>query len=337
MNIVLSEVSPKADEVEGPLLLKNATIVTMSIVKKLTFVLPFTLSLIGFIFYLNYFLRNPSNIFSFDLVILWQIIYLSVAILLTALCFVVFAALANTWWLVIPLATATSFSTLLIIPNSLIALVVGSGLAFSFIISYTQISKKMSAYLNFSPTALLHSPAKQLATLILLVASLAFYLAADLDIKQHGFKLPDSILDTSLNIATSQMGSPGQTAAPTQALPSLTPQQIQLLKQNPDLLRQYGLDPTMLDQIANQPTSQPVSATALVKPMIQQQIDKFIKPYQYWIPGVLAVFFFLTIVSLISITSFFSWIFLWLIFWILEKTGFIKFEVEMREVKKLVV
>ncbi len=74
-----------------------------------------------------------------------------------------------------------------------------------------------------------------------------------------------------------------------------------------------------------------------IKQTAKDQIQGFIKPYQSFIPAVLAVLLFLTLQSLTSILNLFIYPLLWLIFFILEKTGFVKFEIEQREVKKLVI
>jgi hypothetical protein len=56
-----------------------------------------------------------------------------------------------------------------------------------------------------------------------------------------------------------------------------------------------------------------------------------------YIPAVLAVLFYFTLQFIAGFLEMLVPFLLWLIFWILEKTGFTKYVVEQREVKKLVV
>lgn len=75
----------------------------------------------------------------------------------------------------------------------------------------------------------------------------------------------------------------------------------------------------------------------LIKSAVKDQIQNFIKPYQNFIPALLAILLFFTLQSLTSIISLIIDPLLWLIFLILEKSKFIRFEIEQRPVKKLVV
>jgi len=126
---------------------------------------------------------------------------------------------------------------------------------------------------------------------------------------------------------------------PATQLPAISQEQIDLLKQNPDLLRQSGLDPKILDTLSQPKAAQtPQSLTQnLVKQTVKDQIQNLIKPYQNFIPAGLTLLLFLTLQSLTSIINLLIYPLLWLAFFILEKTGFVKFETEQRPVKKLVV
>lgn len=81
----------------------------------------------------------------------------------------------------------------------------------------------------------------------------------------------------------------------------------------------------------------PNLANDLIKKTVKDQVQNFIKPYMSFIPALLAVLLFLTFQSLVSLLNLFIYPLLWIIFLILEKTGFVKFELEQRPVKKLVV
>lgn len=75
----------------------------------------------------------------------------------------------------------------------------------------------------------------------------------------------------------------------------------------------------------------------LLKQTVKDQLQGLIKPYQGFVPATLAVMLFLTLQSLTSILNLLIYPLLWIIFYILEKTGFIKFVVEQRPVKKMLV
>ena len=74
----------------------------------------------------------------------------------------------------------------------------------------------------------------------------------------------------------------------------------------------------------------------LLKQTIKNQFQTFIKPYANFIPAILALLLFLTLQSLTSLINLFIYPLIWVTFYILEKSGFIKFTEEMRPVKKLV-
>lgn len=99
--------------------------------------------------------------------------------------------------------------------------------------------------------------------------------------------------------------------------------------QIPDSLIEQALKIT--DQTQNPQDSN------ILKQAVKDQVENFIKPYSGAIPAILAAGFFAVLQSLVSFINLLIYPLLWGTFYILEKTGFIKFEVEQRPVKKLVV
>ena len=318
----------------------------MIIFKKLIFVIPFLIFLAWFYFQLNFFFKDVYLIFGLNITTLYQLAYLAITLGLASLFFIIFCALANDWKFILPVSILGSLLPIAIFtaPSSLI-IFIGSFL--SLTCTYLLLSNKLKTYLTYSANTLLTPSVKTLAGFLILTSSLAFYFSAQAEIKTNGFKIPDSLIDTALKFATPQIPDvKGESIAQV----SLTPEQIELLRQNPDVLKQYGIDPNTLDQINQEPSSpkfpqisiSPKSPTNspsndLVKNLVQSQIQNLLKPYLNLIPVFLAVAFFITLHSIFSIISMLLPITLVFIFWILEKTGFIHFEKEMREVKKLVV
>ncbi len=156
-------------------------------------------------------------------------------------------------------------------------------------------------------------------------------------IAKKGFQVPDSLIDTALKM--SPVNRPQDETSTQTQLPNITPEQIALLKQNPDLLKQSGLDPKILDTLSQpQTTSNPQNLTQqLVKQAVKDQVQNIIKPFISFIPVVLAVLLFFTLQFFTSIINIFISPLLSLTFLILEKTGITHYEIEQREVKKLVI
>lgn len=302
----------------------------MLIVKKLVFAPPFILLLAAFYQNLNTYLGNIYFIFSLDFQVLIQIIIFLFLIILASLFFTIFATLSQDWKFILPVAFLASLSSLVLIPPPF-NLVILLGSMLSLIITYLTLSKRLSSYLNFQPSTLLLPSVNSLSVLLILVASVTFYLAADAQIKKSGFQIPDSVIDPIIAMSINNL--PEQPKI--QSEPQIPPEQLQMLRQNPALLKQYGLDPSVLDQINTQ-TPQTLQ-TSLIKNEVKKQVNSLLQPQVQFLPLILATLFFLTLKFGLSVLSVALLPLVWLVFWILEKSGFTKYEKEMREVKKLVV
>lgn len=301
----------------------------MILVKKLTFASVFWLSLAVLFYFASPLLKTTDLLFSLNLQTLYQLIILSVLILTSALMFVIFATLALDWKLVLPTVILSALIPLLFTPFNL-GIVFGIGLIVSLGLAYLNSENRMKSYLTFQASTLLSPSVKQLAVLLILTLSVGYYLSINNQVAQKGFEIPDSLIDTALKLMP-------QTNLPVAQLPQITPDQIELLKKNPEILKQYGIDPKQLDSLPVSKNTPSLNTTDMIKPLIKQQLQNIIKPYQKIIPAVLALIFFLTLQTFVSILEIFLPPIIWIIFLILEKTNFIHFKTEMREVKKLVV
>jgi len=211
------------------------------------------------------------------------------------------------------------------------------GIFLSLLLSNFNLDVVLKSYLNFQPSKLLGPPVRRLSGLLILTICIVYFFSTSKIINQNGFQVPDSLIETAIkmaplpeaNIPTEQMN-----------LPQITGEQLELLKQNPELLRQSGLDPQVLENLT---TSQeniqaPVNLTnQLIEQTVKDQVQNFIKPYQNFIPAGLAILVFLTLQSFTSMLNLLIYPFLWITFFVLEKTGFVKFEIEQRPVKKMVI
>lgn len=306
----------------------------MLLLKKLLFAPFFVIIFMILLSQISSLLTSYDFIFSLSVNGFILLIILSFFIIFSSFLFVLFATFANDLKFVLPLGIFVSILALIFLTPAL-GIVFMVGLLVSLALIFVSLQNTLKNYINFSPTILFSPHIKHLSSFLILIISITFFLSATKIIQQDGFELPDSLIDASLKFAN-PLESPGQESLPPQL--QIPPEQIEMLRQNPDLLRQSGLDPNILDNLDNS-VSQTVGnlSNDLIKQTVKDQIQGIIKPYLSIIPAILAVLLFLTLQSLASIINLLTYPLLWITFYILEKTGFIKFTTEMRPVKKMVI
>ncbi|RJQ24456.1 hypothetical protein C4577_07795 [Candidatus Parcubacteria bacterium] len=292
----------------------------MIFVKKSLFAILFLAFLIPALTSFAYVLKDFYVIFGLDGAIWVKQVLGVLFLLLSVTFFVVFCVLARDWVYVLFFALASFFLPLLIV-NDISFFVLGVGLVLVVVFGYLNVDKKMVSCVDFKPGRILVPSIVQITTSLLLVLSLALYFPVDLKIKEKGFVLPDAIIDASVGII-------GQNGASSPV--SLTPAQIAQLKENPDLLQQSGLADLGLDF-----SSLEGSMETVVKTQVKKQIEGIVAPFTGFIPVLVSVLFFLSLRFLVSILSFLLYPFIWLIFLILEKSGLVSYETEMKEVRKI--
>lgn len=308
----------------------------MILVKKL-FLAPLLLVVFGLLVSrLAPFLKSYEFIFSLSWDTLTQMIILAGLIILFSFFFSLYTTFAQELKFVLPVGLAAAFLPMLTLDPSL-GLIFAVGILCSLLLTYFTLINKLQTYLTFESNSLLGPSIRHLTSLLILTLSVVYFLSINQTVQNVGFQIPDAIIDTALKF-TAPAG--GETTQQEIVRSSLTPEQIDLLKQNPDLLAQYGLDLKMLDNL-NQPTtkqtSTPAASNEVIKQTVKTQLQNILQPYVGIIPAVLAVILFITLQSLVSILTLFIYPLLWIIFYILEKVGFVKFEIEQRTVKKMVV
>lgn len=310
----------------------------MPTLKKLIFAPFFLISLSILTFQLNPFLKSYDFIFSLSADTLFQLITLTSLILFTGFWFILFASLAFDWKIVLPVSLVASLLPIVLINPSL-GLILSVGTLSTLLLIYLSVENTLKNYLTFKPNNLFGPPIRHLSSLLILVISLTYFLSISQVIQQKSFEIPDSLIESALKLTP----LPEPTASqPQTAQPQLSREQIDLLRQNPDLLKQSGLDPKILDTLTPQKGNQATKPsqdllTDTLKQTIKDQLQTIIKPYQSVIPAVLAVLLFFILLSFASILNLLIYPLLWLTFYILEKSGFIKFTVEQRPVKKMVI
>lgn len=314
----------------------TVTYSTMLILKKLTFA-PFLLIVFIILLYqLSPLFKSYDFIFSLSLETLVQLIIISILISISSLLFVLFTAIAQDSRLTLPIAILVSLFPVSFLDQT-VGIIFGVGVLVSLVITHLSLENNMRTYLTFQPIQLLGPPIRHLSSLLIVVIALCYFLAINKIVAQNGFQIPDSLIDTALKFTPQSQGE--QTESSKQQ-PVISAQHLELLKKNPDLLKQYGLDPKMLDTLSQPQKSSktPVDlSSSLIKQTVKDQLQGFLKPYLSFIPAVLAMLLFLTLQSLTSFINLLVYPLLWLIFFILEKSEFIKFTTEMRPVKKIVI
>lgn len=298
----------------------------MPTVKKLIFAPFFLISFGLLLYFITPTLKSFNFLFSLSVNNLLSLIVITCLIFLSSFFFVLFATLANSWKIVLPLGIIASLLPLIILKDAL-GLVFTVGMLISLLVSFINLENSLKSYLNFKPEAILGPSIKHLSSLLILVICVTYFLSINKIIQEQGFEIPDSLIDTAINLSSPQSQVKGMKIAQGSAL-------------TPELLKQYGIDPSVLDTLNNSANITKEAGKVsqdLIKQAVKDQIQGFLKPYLGFIPALLAVLLFFTLQSLTSILSLLIYPLLWVIFYILEKTGFVRFEKEMREVKKLVV
>ncbi|MBI4039169.1 hypothetical protein HY384_04410 [Candidatus Daviesbacteria bacterium] len=305
----------------------------MLILKKLTFAPLFLISLILLIYNLAPLLKTYDLIFSLSANNLIQLVIISALISMSSFLFVLFSIFSLNWKLILPVGIFGSLIPMAFVNQSL-GLLMSTGILVSLVLSYINLDNIMNTYLTFQPISLLGPPIRRLCSFLIITFSIVYFLGINKVVTEIGFQIPDSLIDTALKIAQPAGSSQLQTTMPELSIPE---QQLEMLKKNPDILKQSGLDPTILDTL-NQPEKVSSGQTSeLIKKTVNDQIQSFLKPYLSFIPALLAILLFLTFQSLASIVNLLIYPLLWLVFYILEKSRFVKFEIEQRPVKKMVI
>ncbi|MDD2822518.1 MAG: hypothetical protein PHQ59_00375 [Candidatus Daviesbacteria bacterium] len=313
----------------------------MLIIKKLIFAIPFLLSITAFYIQAEPILKDPMLLFSFDLNLLLQLIYFAVSITATAYFFITFTALASDWKIVAPISLVGSALVLLFIASPE-ATYLGIGLFLAFCAVFALLLNKITKDpTSFHTSDYIIKPSGQLITIIVLITSAIVYLSISTSSQQMVTKMIDSVVNLSTEFIKNQQLAPQSEGNTQPSLPTLTSEQLTLLKQNPNLLKQNGIDPNILNQLDANKKNAPVTpqsiAAEAAKPMIIKQVTDMIQPYLPFVPFIIAFVFYLNFQFFTSITSLLFSPLAYLLFYILEKINFIRFETTTREVKKLVV
>lgn len=304
----------------------------MIILKKLLFAPFFLITFTLLILNLNSLFSSYDFIFSLSLETLISLITISALLILSGVSFALFVGLSQELMFILPVISLATIIPLFIIKPPLgIAMIIGTLIV--LLVTLVAINDSLKKYLTFDPKAIFNPSVKLMAQIFLLNICFSYFLSINQIIAKDGFQIPDSLIETALQF-TPGLGEDKQTSIPSL---SITKEQIELLKQNPEVLKQSGLDPKILDSL-DQPVNQEKNLTdELTKQLVKSQFEQMIKPYTNIIPIIVSALLFITLMSFNSLVGIFISPLLGIIFLILEKSGVIKFTTEMRPIKKLVV
>lgn len=326
----------------------------MKVVKTVIFAPVFLILLACSLYFLGPVLSHTDFIFTFDVNVLAKLLIFCGSLLLTYLFYSIFVTLSQDWKIILPIIFVSGILPLILLPAP-VNYIFTIGLIILLLLESVLLMHKLKTYITFSTATLLTPSIKALTTLTLVISVFSYYLLISADIAENGFEVPEQLIDYAMGLATSsaEKSIPVKGEKYLAQIPQLTSEQLKLLRENPDLLRQYGLDPAILDEYENasapnlpkpgavklpqKPEGGEESPNQLLRELIKNQFNTIIRPYQKIIPIFLAVGLFLILQPIISILSILINPLLWIIFKILQRSKFVKFYTEMREIKKLVV
>lgn len=303
----------------------------MLIVKRLSFA---PLYLLSFYFSLSQskpFLNSSDFLFSVSPDYLLKLLLFISLIMFTSIFFVLFITLSQDWRIIAPVLLASNLISFLVFPSPL-NLIMAVGFLTAGGLIYVLLDNKLKTYLNFQPASLLSGSVVNFSKLLIFLFSLALFFNLSSSANQKPFQVPDQIINSVLNILPQGSNQPSINS--NLNLANLPKEQLDLLKANPQALEQFGLSAKNLDSLS---LSKNLAPSALIKNAVSDQVNKFLEPYQSFVPFIFSFLFFISLTSIISLLSLLVSPLLWLIFSILEQTGFTRYIKEVREVRKLVV
>jgi hypothetical protein len=307
--------------------------------KKLLFTIPFLLLFYGFIYQLNFIFKDIYFVFDFGMVTFIKLVTIILLAVLANLFFSIFVTLAVDPKLIIPIIILAAIAPFIFLPSPYgLILALGSLATFGF--GFISINNKLATYFDFNPSKLLNPSIKTLTFFLILFCTIIFYFYSLSIIKEKPFQIPDSLIDSLITLTQQNQNESSQAEpSPTNQFPKLTKELVEQIKENPQVLKQYGLTPQSFDELIktqNSPTGE-IDTSLIAKSAIKDKLQMMLNPYLKYLPILLAAMLFSTLYFIESVLIILTPLVIKLIFMILEKSNFIKFTTETREVKKLVV
>lgn len=293
-------------------------------IKKSIFGVLFFISFVVMLYEVKQVLTQSLDLFSLDLKNYLPYLTFSAVTLLAGLLFVIFVTFSQDWKLITAVLLLSNLGCFLFFPAPF-SFLLALGFLSLYAFSYVVLDNKLKTYLTFQASTLLSPSVNSLARLFIVLVSVVYFLSTTAGFNPQTWQVPDSLVDM-VSSFTNQAVTPNT----AQSIPST---QLNLFKQNPELLRQFGINIDQLDNL----TTPATNTGNVLRNSIKQQLKRVFNPYLGYLPLLLAFLFFISLSSVVSLLAILTPVVVWLIFWVLDKTGFTRFEKTTREVQKLVV
>lgn len=300
--------------------------------KKIFFYLIFLFFFSTLIYQLSSMLIPNYLFFSFSLEIITQFLFLSSLIFLTGISFILFISLANDWKISFLGILASIFLSFIFLPITL-AIVFSASSFLAFLLIYFLLSIKLKKYINFNSLTFFNFSLNGFLFLFTVISSLIYFLFVNSQILEKGFKIPEPLITAAAD-ATSEIVLPESVNKNLNTLNTIG--QSALVLQSLGLGNQdLGLIGGTINESAN--ITKALSNQGIIRDSIEAQITKLLMPYYQFLEVILAILFFLTLQFILWVFSLFTPLVFLVLFFILEKTGAIKFVTETHKVKKIVM
>lgn len=175
--------------------------------KKLVLAPFFLISFAFACFRLSPFLDSYDILFSFNTDSIIQIIVVCALLLVSSLLFTLFVTFCQDLKFTALVVIMAAISPIIFLPKN-VSWILAFGFVAAFSLIFFNLNSKLKTYLTFQPATLLTPSIKTLSTLLILIFSVGFYLSISDQIKQAGFSIPDSLIDTTLQAMPQPLDGP---------------------------------------------------------------------------------------------------------------------------------
>jgi hypothetical protein len=218
---------------------------------------------------------STTLIFSLSPSVMQQLLLLGGSILLFSLLFLVFVSLSQDWRIVTPVMILLAALAAVLVPN-LPGYILGLGLFFILSLVFATVLTKLTTYITFDAPILFSSPIKMLSMLCCIVLAASYFVSINNIIVKQGFTIPDTLIDQALKMSPQLSNTTSMEEDEKSELiqlPTISDEQLSLIKKNPALYQQYGVTPEMIQLIEDQKKnpSKDLIAQPTVKNLVKSQ------------------------------------------------------------------
>lgn len=301
----------------------------MNYLKQLIFGVAYLLLLGWMVYECGQIVGNPWIIFDLGWGSLWEIIMFAILVGFSGLLFGLNVVMSKEKLIDIGVVIVGGMMPLAII-GILNGIILGVTILTGELLALMMIRGSLKSYLTFSASNILVPGVKNLTMVVLIGVSIIYGINLQKDVNKNGFRLPDGIVDSAIKLSGGDMQNNSTSV-------------MESLGQNSELLTQFGitpeqlksLDPSMVDKLPG--GSKQVNQQTILKDAVNKQLSNAVAPFLAYVGIVMGGLFLISMLGIIGLIYPLLGMAVWGIFKIMENSGMIRFEKEMREVRKLVV